>query len=98
VLAQPLTQRVTADERLELGREVGVPPGREIGLDALLDGEQPQLLETLGIRPGEELVGDVGERRPAPERQGVPQRSTRLVGTTRRELGARRTRAAARIE
>ena len=58
---------------------------REVGLHALLDGERPQLLEPadLGLRP--RLVTLVGERRPAPQRERLPQHDR---GLARREVGA----------
>ena len=37
----------------------------------LLDGDQPALLEPGGLGPGERLVGEVGQRRPPPQRQGL---------------------------
>jgi hypothetical protein len=49
---QPLTERMGGDERLQLGHGLGVP-ALELGVDSLLDCEQPQLFE----------AGDVGLRR-----------------------------------
>ena len=56
-------------EHLELGHEVGVPAERELGLDALLGHRQAALLEPgdLGLR--EARVGELRERRAAPERE-----------------------------
>ena len=44
-------------------------PQREVGVDAILERGEAELLEPadLGLRP--RLVGEVGERRPAPERK-----------------------------
>ena len=64
--AQPLARGVLADERLELGDQGRVAAERQIGLDALLERQQPELVEPgdLGLR--ELLVGEVRERRAAP--------------------------------
>ena len=69
--ARPLAQRLLRDERLQLRDELVVSPQLEVGLDALLLGREPQLLEAgdLGLR--EVLVPELGERRAAPERQSL---------------------------
>ena len=71
--AQALPQRMLGDERLELADQLGVAAAGQIGVDPLLERRQPQLLETgdLGLR--ERLVGEVGERRPAPKRERLAQ-------------------------
>src|SRR5207237_3726837 len=43
----------------------------EFGLDALLQGGEPDLLEALDRSPCEGLVGEIRERRPAPEAERV---------------------------
>ena len=43
--AQPLAQRMTGDEGLELGDDLAVASEREVGLDPFLDGGQAELLE-----------------------------------------------------
>ncbi len=40
---------------------------REVGLDALLDGDKPELFEPGDLGLGERLVEEVRERRPSPE-------------------------------
>ena len=57
------------DERLQLGDHLGVPAGLEVGVDRHLGGAQPQVLEPADLRGGERLVGDVGERVAAPQRE-----------------------------
>ena len=47
-----------------------MPAEREVGLDALLEGDQPQLLQARDLSR-EILMGEIGQRRPAPERQGL---------------------------
>ena len=59
------------DERLELADELVVAPEREVRVDPELDRRQPDLLEPGDRRLGEALVGEVGERRAAPQRQRV---------------------------
>ena len=72
--ARALAQRLGLDERLELGDELGVTAEREVGVDALLDDDGSQLLEARDLRLRERLVDEVGERRPAPERERLAQR------------------------
>ena len=65
--AKALPQRIAGDERLQLGDELGMSPELEVGVDALLDGGEPCLLEAddLGLR--EWLVGEIRERAAPPE-------------------------------
>ena len=77
---QPLAVRVLGDERLELGDELIVPAEREVGLDALLERDEPQLLQARDLSGGEILVNEIGQRRPAPERQSLAE----LFGGDRR--------------
>ena len=77
--AQPLAQRVLGDERLQLPRDVGVAAEREVGLDALLQRQDPQLLEAPDLRLREGLVAEVGEHRSAPQREHLAQQRRRLV-------------------
>ena len=72
VPAQPLAERVLGDQRLELCDELAVPPEREIGVDPILDGREPALVEVSGVRV-HRLAGEVGECRAAPEREGIVQ-------------------------
>ena len=78
--AQPLAQRMLADEHLELGDELGVAAEREVGFDAPLERAQAELFEAADLGLRERLVGEVGERRPAPEAE-------RVAEPLRRELG-----------
>jgi hypothetical protein len=78
---QPLPQRVLGDERLELGHEIGVTAGGEIGVDPLLERGDPHLLHPRDLGLGESLVREVGERRPAPQRERLAERRRRLLRT-----------------
>ena len=71
--AGALAQRLGLDERLELGDELGVTAQCQVGIDALLDDDGSQLLEARDLRLRERLVDEVGERRPAPERERLAQ-------------------------
>ena len=77
-------------EPFEFGRRLRVPPGLEQQLEPVLEGAEPQLLQpdALGGRPLR--VADVGERRPAPERQRlVERRSSAAAGVAGDGAGAR---------
>ena len=71
--AQALAQGMLGRERLELRDQRGVPAEGEVGVDPPLDREQVHLLEAPDRRLRERLVGEVGERRPAPERERLAQ-------------------------
>ena len=66
---QPLSQRMLGNERLELRDQVAVLPGSEIGLEAPLKREQPQLLEARACSPREAGFRNVPEGCAAPELQ-----------------------------
>ena len=68
LLPQPLPQGVARGERVELGNEHRMPAERQICVDPLLEEPEPHLLEPGGFGRRERLV-QLGERRPAPERQ-----------------------------
>ena len=63
-----------ADERLELGDELGVAAEREVGLDPLLECGQAQLLEARDLSLREGLGREVRKGRSAPKGEGGPQR------------------------
>ena len=71
------------DQRLELSDQLAVAATREVGLDPLLERDEPQLLEPRDLRLGERLVRQVAQRGTAPERERPAQlvrRGLRLVG------------------
>ena len=84
-LRMPLTQWMLCDEPLELADELGVPAELEVGLDPALERGEPQLLQPRDRRLREALVGDVGQRRPAPQSQRLAQerRGLRRLGCVR---------------
>ena len=73
------------DEPLELGHDVGVAAERQVGVDALLQRRGVALLEPgdLGLR--ERLVRDVGQSRPAPQRERLAQPRGGVGGSLARE-------------
>src|SRR5437773_1699511 len=68
------------DQRLQLGDEVGMASELELGVEQILAGGELQLLESLDLGRGEGLVGQVGERWPAPELERVMQLRCAFVG------------------
>ena len=69
----PLTQRVLPRKRCQLGDQLGVAAELEIGLDALLQRPDAQLLEACDRRLSEGVVGEIRERRAAPQPQCLVQ-------------------------
>src|SRR5439155_11086613 len=70
---QPLAQGVLRDQALEFGDEVAVMSEREVGLDSILERGETKLLQPGDRRLRKRLVGKVGERRSAPQRQRLAQ-------------------------
>ncbi len=74
---QVLAQGVAADEALQLADHLAVAPERQVRLDAGLERGQAQLVDPDQLRPGVGLLvaggADVGQRRAAPQPQGLAQ-------------------------
>ena len=70
---QTLAQRMLCHERLELADQLGVPSAGEVGVDAVLEQCQSQLLEPADLPLRERLEGESASGRPAPELQRRPQ-------------------------
>ena len=87
-LPEPLAQRLRRGELRQLPDHVGVTPERELRLESPLQRPQPQLVEPRDGALGERLSGQVGQRVPAPEPEGLVERGDRLRG-----LGLVRPRA-----
>jgi hypothetical protein len=79
--------RVLGHKRLQLAHEGCVAAEGELRLDPLLERLESQLLETHDLPTGELLVGKLGKRRTAPERERLPQTLERAVGRERSRLG-----------
>ena len=67
--AQPLTQREPVDQRVQLADKCCVLPQRKVGIDPILKRSQPLLLEPRDLALRERLIGEVRQRRPAPQSQ-----------------------------
>ena len=80
--ARSLAQRVGRHQGAKLADEVGVMAECEVGLDAVLDAHDPQLLEVLGVRGGERL-GELGQRRAPPQGESGPQALRGRLGVPR---------------
>ena len=85
--AEPLTQRMLGGERLELRDQVWPATEREICLDPFLENRQPPFLEAADLLPRETGVGDVGQGRATPQREGVDQLPAPLAGEALETLG-----------
>ena len=81
--AQALPKRVLRDERLQLADELLVAAKREIGVDTVGERRQVNLLESPDLRLRKGLVGEIRERRSAPEREGFEKRPCRQPRTPR---------------
>ena len=68
-----------SDQPLERPDHLAVTPECELGGDRGLLGHGPELVETVDRRPCEVGWPQVGQHRPAPERQGRTQESSCLV-------------------
>jgi hypothetical protein len=82
---QAFAQRMGGGERLELREYVGVPGQGEVGVDPVFGGGQSELVEAGRRDWGERSIGEVGERRTAPEGLGLAQQRGRLDRPTRCE-------------
>ena len=65
---QALSVGVLADQRLELPHHLGMAAERQLRLDQLLQGGDPQVVETGDLALGEGLVGELRQWRAAPQR------------------------------
>ena len=69
---QAFTQRVLGDQPVELACQLGVAPGRHVGVNRHFRRAQPaQIVEAPDLGSGERLVREVRQRLAAPQRQGL---------------------------
>ena len=78
-------KRVLCSQLVELAHELPVPAEGELRVDALLEGRQSDLLQTLDRDLGERLVLEVCEGRAAPESQGIALQLERRLTLAARE-------------
>jgi hypothetical protein len=83
--AKAFAQGVPPDELRELLDDVVMATEGEVSLEPLLERRQVQLLEPGDLLLGERVIGELDERRAAPERQSIPQCFRRPVGIARYE-------------
>ena len=81
--AEPLAIRVLRGQPGGVGNHVVVRAELDLGLDAILERRQPELVEPRDLPLEEALVREVGERRSAPERQRVAEGGRALGGRQR---------------
>ena len=65
--SQPLAQRMSRHERLELGNELRRSTHCQVRVDPILDRSEPELVESRDLALCEVLVGKVGERASSPQ-------------------------------
>ena len=83
---QPLAERMAERERLDAAGHLGGAPGGELGVDPILAAGEAELLQVRPLDLGERL-GELGERRPAPQVERVREelgRAVRVAGLERR--------------
>jgi len=79
---EPFAKRVRPHQRFQLDDHVLVTTQLEVGLDPVLEGGQTKILEPPDLVLRERLVGEVGQRGAAPERERLVEtagRSCRLL-------------------
>jgi len=67
--AEPLAQRLLADQALQLTDQLAAGAEGQVGLDPLLQADQAQLVQPRDLGLGEGLVAKVGQRWSPPQRQ-----------------------------
>src|SRR4029079_10162836 len=70
--AQALAQRMRRDQRLALSDELRATSAQEVGVDAVLQRGELKLLEMGRLGRGDRL-GELAQRRPAPQGERVAQ-------------------------
>jgi hypothetical protein len=70
--ARTLAERIGRDEALELGHDRPVLAACEVVVDPVLQRPEPQILQACALARRERLA-ELGERRPAPQCEGVIQ-------------------------
>ena len=70
---QPLVVGVAIDEGLELGDQLAVMAEQQVGVDAVLDRGHARLVQARDLGRREGLVGEIGQRLSAPQRERIDQ-------------------------
>jgi hypothetical protein len=85
---QTLVVRVLADQRLQLPHHLGMGAERQLRLDQRLQRGDPQVLEPGDLPLREGLVGELRQRRAAPQRQRLLERRNGALRVGAGQLGA----------
>ena len=88
VAGEPLARGMLGDHPPQLCDQLGMPAGREVRLDARLDGGLLLLLEPRDLDLGERLECQVREWRPAPQRERLAQNCAGFLRPAGRQRGA----------
>ena len=83
--AQPLPQRVVCDQIAQLAHELPGATHREIGVHAVFDRGETELLEPRDHRLRERLIGKIRQWRTPPDLQRLAQHRRRLLCVPGRE-------------
>jgi hypothetical protein len=78
--AQAFAKHVLGDERLELRHQLVMAAERQVGVDAILERGQPELLQPGDLALRERFAVKIGQRLSAPERERVAQARRPLDG------------------
>jgi hypothetical protein len=68
---EALPERRPNDQRLQLAHDLGVAPGLQVTLQSQLERAQTELLQPSDLGLGERCVGQVLERGPPEQREGL---------------------------
>ena len=87
--AQALAEHVLGDERLELRHQVVMAAERQVGVDAILERGEPQLVQPGDLALRERLAAEIGQRLAVPQRERIAQ-ARRPLGRIVPRLAPRR--------
>ena len=86
--ARALAVRMLGGEPLKGWHDLSVAAERKFGLDQLLEGAHPQLIQPANLELGELLIRKITERRAAPQRERRLERRGGMLRTARGELAS----------
>ena len=85
--SRPLTQRVQGRERPQLSDQLGVSSHGEVDVESPFHRHQPQLIQPGGLCSCEGCVGELDQRRTAPQAQRLVQDLARRAWPVRGDAG-----------
>ena len=77
--AQPLSEHVLGDERLEFRHKLVMAAERQVGVDAVLERREPQLLQPRDLALRLRLAAEIGQRLAVPQRERIAQQRRPLA-------------------